>query len=378
MSDPATSLLAEIDRHGSISFARFQELALYGDGGFYELGGAGRGEDFVTSPEVGPLFGAVVGRALDQWWRELGSPEPFVVVDAGAGSGALARAVLAAGPDCSHAMRYVLVDRVEAQRARHGEHLDLEPAAEVFPVAAEDELGQPMPSGPAGPVVVSLASLPRLPFVGVILANELLDNMPTRIAERVGGEWHEVRVARAGDTQDTTFVELVIPAHDRHAGLLDRLVPVAVDGMRVPLQEAAADWLREASSVLESGVVVSIDYSRSSPELADLPMAEWLRTYRGHDHGGPPLDSPGTRDITCDVAIDQLALVRPIDRQCTQAEWLVSHGIGELVAAGRRIWRDRAGVGDLDAVRARSRVGEAEALLDESGLGAFTVCEWRT
>jgi len=53
--------------------------------------GAGRGgRDFVTSPEVGPLFGALVARALDGWWRDLDGPDPFLVVEAGEGDAALA------------------------------------------------------------------------------------------------------------------------------------------------------------------------------------------------------------------------------------------------------------------------------------------------
>ena len=60
----------------------------------------------------------------------------------------------------------------------------------------------------------------------------------------------------------------------------------------------------------------------------------------------------------------------------TQAEWLRSHGIDDLVAEGRKVWADRAHLGDLAAVAARSRVGESEALLDPTGLGAFLVLEW--
>ena len=57
----------------AIPFERFMDLALYGEHGFYNSGGvAGRRGDFITSPEVGPLFGAVLARALDVWWRELG------------------------------------------------------------------------------------------------------------------------------------------------------------------------------------------------------------------------------------------------------------------------------------------------------------------
>ena len=66
---------------------------------FFRHGGAGRaGSDFVTSPEVGPLFGALVARALDRWFVELGSPDPFIVVEGGAGHGRLAGDVLPRRP----------------------------------------------------------------------------------------------------------------------------------------------------------------------------------------------------------------------------------------------------------------------------------------
>jgi hypothetical protein len=60
----------------------------------------------------------------------------------------------------------------------------------------------------------------------------------------------------------------------------------------------------------------------------------------------------------------------------TQADWLRSHGIDELVEEGRRGWDAGATTGDLAALKARSRVREAEALLDPEGLGAFLVAEW--
>ncbi|MFM8713464.1 MAG: hypothetical protein ACKOE7_08900, partial [Actinomycetota bacterium] len=93
---------------GAIRFDEFVAIALYGEHGFYTRGGgrAGRRGDFLTSPEVGPLFGAVIARALDTWWVELGRPDPYIVVDAGAGPGTLARAVMATQPRCAHALSY--------------------------------------------------------------------------------------------------------------------------------------------------------------------------------------------------------------------------------------------------------------------------------
>ncbi len=60
----------------------------------------------------------------------------------------------------------------------------------------------------------------------------------------------------------------------------------------------------------------------------------------------------------------------------SQADFLTRHGIGELVEEGRLAWSERAGLGDLEAIRARSRAIEAEALMATDGLGAFTVLEW--
>jgi SAM-dependent MidA family methyltransferase len=65
---------------GAVRFDAFMNMALYGPEGFYNSGGrAGRRGDFITSPEVGPLFGAVLARALDAWWVEMGSPDDFRV-----------------------------------------------------------------------------------------------------------------------------------------------------------------------------------------------------------------------------------------------------------------------------------------------------------
>ena len=104
---PLEQLVAErVRRSGPIRFDEFMELALYHpDHGFYARGrGVGRGADFLTSPSVGPLFGAVIARAVDDWWDELGNPDPFTLVEAAAGDGSLARDVLRAEPRCARAL----------------------------------------------------------------------------------------------------------------------------------------------------------------------------------------------------------------------------------------------------------------------------------
>lgn len=298
-----------------MGFAEFMERALYDpEHGFYESGRAGRrGGHFITSPEVGPLFGAVVGRMLDRRWDELGHPDPFTVIDAGAGPGTLARTVAKAELRCTGALRWINVERSAAGRAAH-------------------TVGR------------SVAATPEGPITGVIVANELLDNLPLHLIDADGLE--------VGDRRPNPKARLT------------------------PRQDQACAWLAHALSVLDQGTVVAFDYMSTTEEMGRRPWPEWLRTYRDHERGDDPWTAPGTQDITCEVALDQLAAVHPPTRVAEQARWLRDHGIDELVAEGAAAWRAGAGRGDLAALAGRSRTIEAEALLEPSGLGGFSVAEW--
>ncbi|MBI2705860.1 MAG: SAM-dependent methyltransferase [Actinobacteria bacterium] len=371
MADELSDL---IDRFGPVPFDQVMELALYDpDRGFFTTtGAAGRRGDFLTSAEVGPLFGAVIARALDTWWRELGSPDPFVVVDAGAGTGALARAVLAAKPQCVGALTYLLVERSAARRGQQARGLPIVPAAFAFPPTAVDGDGFAVTvDAGTGPRAVSMAELPAAPFAGVVIANELLDNLPFRIVERARDGWKEVRVGHGA----AGFTEILTECPPELTAVADAVAPQVIPGSRLPLQLAAADWLAAALERLTAGRLVIVDYAATSPELAARGRG-WLRTYRAHERGTDPLLDLGEQDITADLAVDQLARVRPPTSRTTQAELLRTFGIDELVAEGRTTWHERAAIGDLGAIRGRSRVREAEALLDPAGLGSFAVLQW--
>jgi NADH dehydrogenase [ubiquinone] 1 alpha subcomplex assembly factor 7 len=362
----ADVIAQRIHREGPIPFDLFMELALYDvDGGFFTQGrGAGRaGRDFITSPEVGPLFGACVARALDGWWEELGAPDPFLVVEAGAGPGRLAREVLRAEPECLAALRYVLVERSPQLRAAQRELLQIEPADEAMgPFVHRTTEDEPVPVPAAGPVFAAIEDMPALPLASVVVANELLDNLPFGIAEFDGEHWQEVRVALDGNQ----FVELLVPTNPPPGvGPVDART-------RVPIPRGLDDWIAECSGALGHGVVLLVDY------MTAAPRRDWLRTYRDHARGAPPLAEPGAQDITADVLLPQLELaaqragfaIRSIE---PQAQWLGALGIDELVADGQRAWDEGAARGDLDALAGRSRRREAEALLAPDGLGAHTV-----
>lgn len=315
-----------------------------------------------------------MARALDRWWEELGRPDPFVVVEAGAGTGTLARDMLATRPACSSALRYVLVERSAVLRDHQSARLALEPPANVLGAdsASEDDEEERGPARGMGPVATALADLPAQRFTGVVLANELLDDLPFFLLERRAGEWAEVRVGWEGARP----VEILVPARDDLAAEAQRLAPDAGAGARIPLQHEARAWLRRALALLERGRVVVVDYADATPSLSARPWLDWVRTYRSHGRGGHPLDDPGSQDVTCEVAMDQLARVRPLAADRSQAEFLRSAGIDDLVAQARAGWEAGAARGDLEALRHKSRLAEAAALVDPMGLGAFRVLEW--
>ena len=366
-----------IERNGPVPFSVVMDEALYGPAGFYAVGGgAGRRRDFITSPEVGALFGSVLATFLDERWTALGRPDPYLVVEVGAGPGMLARTILAAAPRCGGSLRYLMVERSAAMRAVHGAHLALTPADEIMGAmqgGADDPSDrQPVPG--QGPLVASMAEVPAQRFRGVILANELLDNLAFDLLERQADGWAEVRADDGGDHLADGLREVLVSATAELSQWADELAPDAPVGARIPHQAAARGWVHDARTTLEAGTVLVIDYCvDTTASLAVRPWPDWLRTYRAHGRGRHPFQDLGLQDITADVAIDQLPLPTRIR---TQGEALRHWGMDRLVSEARSTWHERAAVGDLAALTARSRVHEADALADPTGLGAFSVLEW--
>lgn len=320
---------------GPLRFDHYLAEALYGEAGFYSGGGhAGRRGDFITSAEIGPLFGAVLARWIGAQFDRLGQPDDFQIVEMGAGTGTLARAILEAAPQWVG--RYLAVELSSAQRA-------LQPTT-----------------------VTSLASLPGDPIQGVVIANELLDNVPFRLAV-FDDEWREAIVEVA---PDGSLREHLVAAPPEWSWL----PATASLGARLPIQQQAHDLIESIRSRMTSGSLLTFDYCvTSTAQLAGRPWRDWLRTYRGHERGTHYLRHPGAQDITAEVCLDQLP---PGCLSCPQADFLRRWGIEELVAEGRANWLEAATAPTVASLRMRSRIREAESLLDTGGLGGFTALEW--
>ena len=359
----------------AVRFDVYMDEALYGASGFYTRGGqpGSRDGDFATSVELGSLFGRCIAGYLDRAWHELGRPDPFVVVEGGAGRGTLCLDVLAHVEVCSNALNYVMVERVATQREVAGARVGARGV--VHPVAAVPDL----PSGP---------------LVGVVIANELLDNLPFRLLERSHDGWQEVHVEAGGpatgmarsdqgdgapesDDAPATAARVMEALHDAPAdatAMADALVPDTEVEARIPLQLRAAVWMRRALNLLSSGRVLIFDYGvLRTVELAGRSQSEWLRTYRSQRQGHDPLRDPGRTDITCEVAFDQLPAGATLS---TQADWLTAAGIDELTADARALWQRHWPSPTAAALAARALLSEAAALTDPTGMGAFWAAEW--
>lgn len=338
-------IIDEIRRTGPIPFERFMALALYDPrAGFF---GAGelrsvKAGDFLTSPEVSPLFGQAVARWVSSERERVGTPFRFVEV--AGGSGSLLRPL----------QESIDVDAWEVEAS---------PAARA---ALRGLL-------PEDRVVGSLDEVPS-PFLGVILANELVDNLPMAIVQRVGGVWRERWVGADG-------AALVLVDADPRAAVLawlDAYAGPVPDGGMVEVQLAAGEWLTKAMSMITSGSIVLFDYGDTAENLLPRRHDGTLRTYRSHHLGPHPLDEPGATDITADVnftALDGVARAAGWDSKIwRQDDFLASLGVREQVSRMRKRELELARSGDdMERLRVRTVRTEAETLLHPRGLGDFRV-----
>ena len=334
---------AQIEAAGPIPFESFMAEALYDRQlGFFSQPTlrSTKGGDFLTSPEVSPLYGETLAHFVAQEHQRLG--DPFRLVEAGAGSGSLLEALLAVEP-------------VEAWA------VDASPAArQVLALVV-------------GEVVEDLSDVPG-PFRGVILANELLDNLPMALAVRSGSGWRERWVGSERDS----LVLVDAPPRDEIADWCDRFAGPVPEGGVVEVQIAAGQWLQSALELLSAGTVLVIDYGEMAENLESRRGEGTLRTYRAHHLGPHPLDEPGATDITADVNFTALLSVAAAAgarvELMRQDDFLTSLGLRERLSDLRRRELELARGSDHgERLAIRALRTDAETLLHPRGLGDFRV-----
>jgi SAM-dependent MidA family methyltransferase len=324
----------EIRGAGPMPFARFMELALYAPGGgYYRADGArpGREGDFITAPELHPIFGATLATAIEEIWRRMGEPAPFVVRELGAGTGALAVAILdslrLAG---SPLLESIVYEPVEVDERR------LEGFAARLAAHGHGDRHRP----------------PRAPIVGIVLGNEVLDALPVHRVRRRGKALREIAVDVGPDGR---FVEVEIaPSTPAVATYLER-------------------WIADVVANLTRGVLLLIDYGAPANELYD-PIRRrdgTLRAYVRHQVHDDPYRHVGRQDLTAHVdvtAVERAAHAAGLATIgiTTQAEALMGLGIEARLQA---IQADPATTFE-DYTLVRSALMR---LLDPAAMGRFRV-----
>ena len=295
---------------GWISFARYMELALYAPGlGYYSAGSRklGPAGDFITAPELSPLFGRALARQLAEL-RQQGLPD---ILELGAGSGALA-AVLLAELAALDALpeRYAILELSADLRERQRQHL----LTTVPHLAGR---------------VQWLDALPEH-FSGIVLGNEVLDAVPAQRIRNDDGVIAELGVR----VVDHELVWAQQPAPDTLAAAARTLA--LPDDYETELNPAAAALVSSLARRLKRGVLLFIDYGFPAREFyhPQRNRGTLMCHYRHHAHADPFL-WVGLQDITTHV--DFSAVARAGARldllgYTGQAQFLINCGITELLA----------------------------------------------
>lgn len=345
-----------IATEGPIPFAEFMESSLYHpEHGYYASRVPGEDSDYRTSASLTPWFGRLLAREFRRMWVALGKPDPFTVIEVGAGAGQLAAAAIhAAEPALGRTLRWRFVERfpavAEAQQRR------------LHALRGKLEWVESLRFGP--------------PVTGCVLANEVMDNFPVHLLEVDQGGAREVYVTSDNGGLGEVLGPLSTSAVAREAEEALRYLEY---GDRFEIGTGLEAWCRQAAAALRRGYLLVIDYGDVAPDLWVKRPAGSLVTYRRGRLGVAPLADPGECDITAHVDFSALELAarragfRPQPLR-TQRELLSSLGIEEVVVtvreAERRAMRAGRGAEALGMLAERSRL---QALAAPGGLGDLLV-----
>jgi len=285
------ALSREICQAGKISFEKFMDLALYHPGGGYYTGGRnsenpdkniGRKGDFFTSVSVGSCFGFLLAHQIASYWKELGRPDNFHIIEVGANDGQLAKDVASTLRDIEPG----LVDKGSFFLVEHSGSLQ-----EDYPAAFEG--------------VTSLTDIPGQPVNGFLYANELIDAFPVRRIIFKDDRWQEIFVTSKSNG-DLTF-ETDLPSCERLCEFIRKLGPDFPEGYTTEVNLRQENWINDVAAIFKRGAICLFDYGYLAEEFyAPHRTTGTLRTYQQHRAGENPLDSPGQRDITAHVDFSAL------------------------------------------------------------------------
>jgi len=306
---------------GWLDFARYMELALYAPGlGYYSAGAQkfGAAGDFVTAPELSPLFGRSLARQAAEVLGQTGGE----VLELGAGSGRLALDLLRglAELDALPA-RYAILELSAELRERQ---------RALFAREAPDLL----------PRLHWLDALPER-FAGLVLANEVLDALPVHLVQHRAGAWFErgVSLTPHSSAEGSGHIDFIWQERPLTEGpLFDAASQLAIEGdYLTEINLAAPALIRSLAARLERGVLLFLDYGFPRAEYYHPQRSQGtlMCHYRHHAHADP-FHLPGLTDITAHVDFTAVAEAGfdaglSLMGYTSQANFLINCGITDLL-----------------------------------------------
>ncbi|MGD2138695.1 MAG: SAM-dependent methyltransferase [Gammaproteobacteria bacterium] len=348
----AALIRTEIDAAGgSIPFSRYMELCLYTPGlGYYSagLGKFGPGGDFVTAPEISPLFGRCLARCCGAVLAEAGGGD---MLEFGSGSGRLAVDVLGELERLnSLPEKYFILERSATLRQRQQELLRQQCPALFSRVAW-------------------LERLPDSGFRGILLANEVLDAMTVERFRCNGDTMELLHVGRQGEVFELRW-QLV--RDEALQGVLKALLDpaAAATGYVSEISLTLGPWLQSVAEVLEQGLLLLIDYGYPRHEYyhPQRRSGTLMCHYRHRAHDDV-LRWPGLQDITAHVDFTAVAEAATAARLevagfTTQAHFLIDCGL-------ERILQEAHPVDSLDRLK---QAQQAKTLIMPGEMGERFKC----
>jgi SAM-dependent MidA family methyltransferase len=279
----ADIIIEKIRHEGAICFRDFMEYCLYyPELGYYTSPGEkiGAKGDFYTSASLGPVYGAMLGRQLEEMWCLTGK-QPFTIVEYGAGTGSLCRDILKylqGNRELYEELRYCIIEK-SGPLCNAGQQ-----RLEGLNVSWHSHISEL--SG----------------FSGCVLSNELLDNFAVHQVV-MKDELMEVHVG-----YEDRFIETMQPARREIKDYLAELNVQLAPGFRTEINLQAIAWMADIAAAMKKGYVLTIDYGYLSDEFyAQQRCGGTLVCYQKHRVNDQVYEHIGRQDITAHVNFSALS-----------------------------------------------------------------------
>jgi SAM-dependent MidA family methyltransferase len=358
-----------------ITFAEYMDLVLYHpEQGYYATGKVNIGSegDFFTSPHLGTDFGEVLAEQFVEMWDILGNPNPFTLVEMGAGQGLLAADIIhylsRKHSDCFQVLDYIIVEKAAGlitQQQQQLQKLMLE--------------NQPLPVR-----WLSLEEIPENSIIGCCFSNELIDAFPVHQVVIEEGKLKEIYVTTS---EQNKFVEVTdnlstsqLQNYFDFVGI-DLFSGAYPDGYRTEVNLAALDWINTVAKKLKQGFLLTIDYGYPAQRYYLAARRQGtLQCYYRHQHHDNPYFYIGHQDITAHVDFTALERQGELSGLQTvgytqQGLFLMALGLGDRLTtlSSPNHPNSQAIAGAQDLLTIMQRRDALHQLMNPMGLGGFGV-----